>query len=448
MSGPASADGLDAGGPIGEPSGPAPGTIGAVGTTLRVRPFRPGQPFETPAPPADPTGGAEPARWLGAEPVGGLMLPSAMPTASQLYAPRGVWIDGDRLIAADTGNHRVLIWPGRPDGASADDSHAEAAVVLGQPDATTEGAQAGGRGPERGMRLPTGLLVTDDGRLVVADAWNHRILIWDEVPTAGDVAPDVILGQSDPTGTDENRGGDCGPLTFYWPFGLATADGVFYVADTGNRRVLGWNGLPDPDRQPDLVLGQPAADAREENRGQLGPDSFRWPHDVAGLPPAPGRPGIVHVADAGNHRLLGWRPRPELDRPADTVLGQPDFTTGTEFPYVPQTATGFRFPYAVDIEAGGSDVGDNGAGGRMAVADTANNRILVWDSVPSASGVAAGRVLGQPDFAANGENRWDAVAADTLCWPYGLSLHRGVLAVADSGNNRIVVWRLDPEPAP
>jgi hypothetical protein len=370
-----------------------------------------------------------------------------MPTASQLYAPRAVWLDDRRLIAADTGNHRLLIWPGRPGDHR---SHEPAEVVLGQPDFSTEGAQAGGRGPEQGLRLPTGVIVVGE-RLVVADAWNHRILIWDEVPSTSDVAPDVILGQAGPTEVDENRGGACGPLTFYWPFGIAMVDGVFYVADTGNRRVLGWNGIPGPDRPPDLVLGQSSTDAREENRGQLGPDSFRWPHDIAAGRSATADGAGILVADAGNHRLLGWTPRPVADGPANQVLGQPDFTTGTEFPYAPQTATGFRFPYAVDTEQGrpsdgvtddAPDDGPDYVAERMAVADTANNRVLLWDGIPAESGVAADHVLGQPTFAANGENRWDAVSADTFCWPYGLRLHEGRLAVADSGNNRIVVWKL------
>jgi hypothetical protein len=356
-----------------------------------------------------------------------------MPTDRQLYAPRGVWLDDDHLVVADTGNHRLLIWsdPG------ALTSHCPADVVLGQPDFTTEGAQADGRGPERGLRLPTGVLV-ERGRLVVADAWNHRILIWDRVPTRSDVAPDVVIGQPDATSVEENRGGACGPTTLYWPFGIGVVDGVFYVADTGNRRVLAWPGLPEPDDAPTLVLGQPSAGSRDENRGELGPDSFRWPHDIAGTPE------MVFVADAGNHRLLGWTPRPGKDRPADTVLGQTNFTTGTEFPYAPQTAAALRFPYAVAIDADGRGPGcdDPEAEQIMAVADTANNRILLWDGVPSSSTVSADRVLGQPTFAANGENRWDVVADDTFCWPYGISLHRRCLAVADSGNNRVTIWRL------
>jgi hypothetical protein len=56
-------------------------------------------------------------------------------------------------------------------------------------------------------------------------------------------------------------------------------------------------------------------------------------------------------------------------------------------------------------------------------------------------------VLGQPDFATAGENRWSAVDHDTLCWPYGLSLRGDRLAVADSGNNRVMLWRQRPRPS-
>lgn len=385
--------------------------------SISVRPFRPG---EVPAPvvEGDPAGGARSALWLGAEAAGGLTLPAAMPKAGQMYAPRGVWLDDDVLIVADTGNHRVLIWH-NPESLV---SHGDSDVVLGQPDFTSEGAQAGGRGPEQGMRLPTGILV-HDGRLLVADAWNHRILIWNMVPTTSNVAPDVILGQANGFEVNENRGAECSSLSFYWPFGIGMVNGTFYVADTGNRRVLAWNGIPGVDDEPAFVLGQPSVNVRDENRGALGPDSFRWPHDIAG------NSDVVHIADAGNHRILGWLPAPDGDRGADTVLGQTDFVSGAEFPYAPQTDKALRFPYAIDID---DDV--------MAVADTANNRVLLWDTVPVDSTAPADRVLGQPNFAANGENRWDVVGPDTFCWPYGLSLHGRKLAISDSGNNRVLIW--------
>jgi hypothetical protein len=383
---------------------------------------RPSTGWSAPGPSAneDLTGGAHPTVWLGAPASGGLMLPDAAPTASQLYAPRGVWIDGERLVACDTGNHRVLIWH----DADALSSHADADVVLGQRDLSSEGAQAAGRGPERGMRLPTGVIV-HEGRLVVADAWNHRLLIWDEVPETSDIAPDHVVGQPDARSVDENRGGPCGPTGFYWPFGVAMVDGRCWVADTGNRRVLAWDDLPEPEQPPAVVLGQGDVATRDENRGELGPASFRWPHDLAGTAE------VLVVADAGNHRLLGWSPMPDADRDADAVYGQPDFVTAGEFPYQAQTPASLRFPYAIDV-----------ADDMMVVADTANNRVLIWDHVPAAGGVPADRVLAQPDFGTSGENRWESVAADTLCWPYGLSVHEGRVAIADSGNNRIMIWEL------
>ena len=206
-------------------------------------------------------------------------MPAAHPTLSWLYAPRSVYLDDDHLVVADSGNHRVLVWHGVPerDGQPAD-------LVLGQVDAVSEGPAAGGRGPARGMHLPTGVLV-HDGALLVADAWHHRVLIWDEVPQRGDQPPDRVLGQPDVSSVEPNRGGPASARSMYWPFGIGVVAGWFYVADTGNRRVLGWaGGVPTSAGVPaDLVLGQPDTAHRAENRGcGVGPASFRWPHDVTG----------------------------------------------------------------------------------------------------------------------------------------------------------------------
>jgi hypothetical protein len=240
--------------------------------------------------------------------------------------------------------------------------------------------------------------------------------------------PDAVIGQADLTRVEPNRGGGPTATTLYWPYGLGMVAGTFWVCDTGNRRVLGWHGGPpvgdDGGRAPDVVLGQDGPTGRDENRGgAVAADSFRWPHDVAG------DERVLLVADAGNHRVLGWTPPPDTDRPADLVLGQADMTAAVEWPYGPQSANGHRFPYGISSD-----------GVATAVADTANNRLLVFDHLPTDGTSTPVNVLAQPDFAANGENRWDLVADDTLCWPYGLHLDGDRLAVADSGNNRIVVW--------
>ncbi len=119
---------------------------------------------------------------LGAASPGALALPDAHPTPSQLYAPRGVWFDDELLVVADTGNHRVLIWHGVPGADGAD-----AQVVLGQPDFYSEGPKL--------LHLPTGVGVFA-GKLFVADAWHHRILVWNTVPARSGTLPDYAIGQA------------------------------------------------------------------------------------------------------------------------------------------------------------------------------------------------------------------------------------------------------------
>ncbi|MBO0820755.1 MAG: hypothetical protein J2P26_07895, partial [Nocardiopsaceae bacterium] len=392
-------------------------------------------------------GGWEPRTWLGAPAPGGLALPPAQPSASWLYAPRGAFLGTYRgrevLVAADTGNHRVMIWHSVPER---DETPCD--VVLGQPDFTSEGPACGCGDTRRGMYLPTGVLIHDD-LLIVGDAWHHRVLVYNGLPETSGAEPDLVLGQDGLGGVEPNRAGrsagagwsgkegEPSASSFYWPFGVAVVGGRFYVADTGNRRVLGWSGgVPSsPSAEPDLVLGQPDEASREENRGgEPTGSSFRWPHALCGTGQT------LLIADAGNHRVLGWSPHPDKDTAANLVLGQPGFDTAVEMPYSPQSGETMRFPYAVDNDVASGGVVSGGDGGRLAVADTANNRILLWDGLPSQDKRAPSAVLAQPSFSANGENRWAGVTRDSLCWPYGLSLRGDRLAVADSGNNRIMIW--------
>lgn len=360
-----------------------------------------------------------PIRRLGARSPFGLALPDAKPSAATMYAPRGVWLDDKQLIVSDSGNHRILIWNRVPE---TDETAAD--VVLGQPDFESEGPAARGRGAENGVHLPTGVIVAEK-KLFVADAWHHRVLVWNKVPVDSNTPPDFAIGQSSLDVTEVNRGGTPTRNSLYWPYGIAYLNGRFCIADTGNRRVLIWNGIPERDQPADILLGQPSDSEKDENRG--GPvtgDSFRWPHDFASVG------SQFFVADAGNHRVLGWNDFPDQDRAADMVLGQKDFESAYELPYDAQGPKRLRFPYGV----ASSD-------SLLAIADTANNRILFW-SVPLQEVVysQAMDVLGQRDFASNGENHWQSVANDSLCWPYGICFHKNTLAIADSGNNRVMLW--------
>lgn len=363
----------------------------------------------------------KPLVWLGATSAFGLSLPAANPTAAQFYAPRGVFLNDDYLVVADSGNHRVMIWRGVP---TSDRQPAD--VVLGQPDFTTEGAKAAGKSIEKGLHLPTGVKIFD-GKLFVADSWHHRILVWNCVPETNFQKPDYVIGQANLSETTENRGaGKPDARSFYWCYGFNFIGDWFYVADTGNRRVLCWRGLPEAEQPADVVLGQNSFDESLENRGgAVSAKSFRWAHDIAG------NADLLLVADAGNHRVLGWDNLPETERDADIVFGQPDFASSWEIPYYAQGAQKLRFPYALAIE---KDV--------LAIADTANNRVLLWRGLPKKGDVfrAADAVVGQINFDGNGENRWKAVERDTICWVYGIALHKDKLVVADSGNNRVMIW--------
>ena len=361
--------------------------------------------------------------WIGAPSPGGLALPNAHPTKSTLYGPRGVHLDDRYLIVADTGNHRVLIWHGPPVT-----DHAPADIVLGQPDFLTEGPNARGRGPEKGLNMPTGVSIVA-GNLVVADSWNHRILVWEGVPQSSDTAPASVIGQEDFSNVECNRGRQRDGSSLNWPFGFLAAGDRWLVMDTGNRRVLGWHKDPFDGRPADFVLGQPDRSQGEENRGaSVSAASFRWPHAAAVLD------GALWIADAGNHRVLGWPEKIDTDQPATRVLGQLDFISNQEFVMARQTPQTLRFPY-------GTAVGSYW----LAVADTANNRVLGWHAESlrtQAPAPSADWVIGQIDFRSNGENHWKAVAHNTLCWPYGLASHGSLLAVADSGNNRVMIWQV------
>jgi len=111
---------------------------------------------------------------------------------------------------------------------------------------------------------------------------------------------------------------------------------------------------------------------------------------------------------------------------ASLVLGQPDFL-GTNYQ---TTQNGMRTPVAVATD-----------GRILAVADTENNRVLLWLSIPSSIGQNADLVLGQPDF--------DSVepivtTASSFRGPQGVWIQNGKLFVADTQNNRIMIWNSIP----
>jgi hypothetical protein len=253
--------------------------------------------------------------------------------------------------------------------------------------------------------------------------------VWFAIPTTANVAPDVILGQRRRDAGLFNRGDAVGADTMYWCSGVAFTERGLLVADTGNRRVLVWDAVPQRDGAPaDRVLGQPHFAIRDENGGTgCGPTGMRWPHDllVAGE--------RLVVSDAGNNRLMIWDRLPDADgAPCDAIVGQPDATSGDHNggAYWP-TASTLNMPYGCAL-----------AGDTLVVADTANSRLIGWRAAGLRDRAAAYALVAQPDFYAKGDNRWGLAARDSLCWPYGIAACGATLAIADSGNSRVALWDL------
>ncbi|MEA2040599.1 MAG: hypothetical protein U9N82_12375 [Thermodesulfobacteriota bacterium] len=93
-------------------------------------------------------------------------------------------------------------------------------------------------------------IATDGTRLLLADTFNNRVLIWNTLPERN-ASPGLVLGQDNLTtnnpGTDLNR--------MNWPVGVSTASGKVVVADTNNDRILIWNTFPTSNAQPaDLYI--------------------------------------------------------------------------------------------------------------------------------------------------------------------------------------------------
>ena len=78
-------------------------------------------------------------------------------------------------------------------------------------------------------------------------------------------------------------------------------------------------------------------------------------------------------------------------------------------------------------------------GTRLVLADRNNNRVLIWNAIPSGN-TAPDLVLGQPDLESNDPGN----GLHQMNWPVSISIGGGRLAVADTYNDRILLWDTFP----
>ncbi|MEQ1946162.1 MAG: hypothetical protein ABL995_03170 [Bryobacteraceae bacterium] len=313
-------------------------------------------------------------------------VPVEATTQSGLRLPTGVASDGTNVAVADTGNNRVLLWKSIPNTRGQ-----KADIVLGQADFVTQAVPAASASSLRG---PQGVWL-QNGKLFVADTGNNRVLIWNSIPTRNNQPADLVLGQPNFTSTTPQQIVDqdlpTAASNLLSPTSV-TSDGTrLYVSDLGFNRVLIWNSIPTKTQQPaDVEIGQKDMTKSVAN-------------DSANLCPANG-------ADSDNN--------PTYPARCDKTLNFPRFVL--------------------------SD------GKRLFIADGGNDRVLVYNTIPTSNAAAADVVLGQPDFASDivtnpsgftfSADPTTVSAANVTPTPTSLAWDGTNLYVADATDYRILVF--------
>ncbi len=318
------------------------------------------------------------------------------PSLATLSDPRGVWSNGKATLIADTGNHRILIWRNPPErnGAPAD-------LVLGQPNGESNAKNI--------LFSPSAVWVDEAAdKIFVADTNNNRILIKNGFQNllahSSDVdagAFDVVVGEAgNPTATSLNA-----------PRGVSTFEGKLLISDSQNNRILIFNSIPEENgASADAVIGQPDFNSKNPNQGPI--DYAPWAVEKIEPRPGAATlvypVGIYGekvngktkywISDQYNFRILRWDP--ELGK-ADLVIGFDGFDKQA-WDLLPENGKprdmiSEKFLY---LAAAGPPVGC-----RLFV-NSASTRILEFDICDlSQNNPAAIRVIGQPGFTTISRNR-------------------------------------------
>jgi len=394
----------------------------------------------------------------------------------------GLAYGADTLIVADSNfvgaspvNHRVLIYQGLSamlPGPTADLIYnrkcpvcvGQATVVLGQPDFTT--ATENLNATPSALRLPTAV-ATDGVHVVVADTDHNRVLIWNRIPSVNNQAADVVVGQADMVSITLPPNNTPTAKSMRGPQGVWIQNGKLYVADTQNNRILIYNHIPTTNGvAADVVLGEP--DFTTATQPDLTHQTTSASASNMLNPVSVTSDGIhLFVTDLGYNRVLIWNSIPSTNgAPADVEIGQPDFnssvannafTTDTTSTLTPKP----EIPVLCTV-SNGNDSNSNptyptvcnytlsfprfalAGGGRLFIADGGNDRVLVYNTIPTQNAPAADLILGE----LGGTVVQATDAADSMYCPMSMAWDGTNLYVSDPYDRRITVYSLAPTVLP
>jgi len=382
-----------------------------------------------------------------------------------LSFPSGVFYDGQRLFISDTGNNRILIYNSLPTSNNQD-----ADSVIGQPSFIVNSLNQGFSNPTAQTLGSPGQLWSYNGTLFVVDyannddngVWvgNDRVLSYsnsDSWPSGStNIAADGIIGQNSftsnlnpgraPSGQINDDGGN-----LVVPTGICVSNGQLYVSNYYN--VLIYNQIPTgtTNPPPDVIL----ANLLFSSKINTGASDVYASN------------GVVYVSDPNNSRVIAFtcenNPTPtpacvlSSGQSAGLVIGQPNFTTDSSSPVNTQSLNG---PEGVFQVVGNGAYAQQCLGVEgmptctplptvvvnqsLFVSDSANNRVLIYNSAPTTNWPAAVTVIGQPDLVSTQGNQDGSASAKTLLLPRQVWSNGTTLIVADSNNNRVLIYNNAP----
>lgn len=337
-------------------------------------------------------------------------------------APRGVHAIRNKLIVADTAHNRVFIWNEIPGS-----SYQKPDVVLGQLSANGTQRNAGGQINASTLLYPSGVW-SDGKKLIVADAWNHRVLIWRSFPKMNGQPADVVVGQPDMyhnLPNVEGVGAGASSQNLYWPYGVWSNGTDLWIADTGNRRVLFYENIPLKNyQQADCVVGKKSFEEKDYSN-----ENALWPYSVK-----VSANGMLAISDTQYYRVLIWQNwKDAFTKKADVIIGQPDLNSSGQNQYfLKPKANTLSWCYDMFMHQHS-----------LWIADTGNSRILYFDFIPDQNNQQATDIFGNINFETIGEHlEAGKKNSERLYWPFAVTVDKNRLIVADTGNHRIVIYNI------
>ena len=292
--------------------------------------------------------------------------------ANKLNHPVSISANYGKLAVTDRFNNRVLIWNTIPSSNTPPD------LVLGQANFTTHNSGTG----LNNMDFPGQVIITPDGKVLVADSDNNRVLVWTSFPASSGQSADYAL-----------------PITNYvnfgdsWPWGVWSDGTKVVVTATVAKAVLFWNSFPGPSTSPDVVLtssqvGTPRSILSDGNYVMLGDENANGPC----------------IGSNGTRSTHVWTSWPTSSRDPDACIDNwlagtihdskiYGIAAGGETMYFYDELYTSTQELQINVKianpgeghrwAGGDDGGATVVDGKLFVAEYNGNRISVFDTIPT-----------------------------------------------------------------